>query len=487
MPLPAANLGLRGLYDSTVEFFALRSPVSPSPADSEQDSRSLTPVPDPLARLTQQCASLRERLNQTDSRTTACACRKPSTPGITFALMRRELEETKKDLAKFKLEVVRLDERCRKLEIMLAETRDLLRARDVEIQRLKGGQPTMTTHIHSTDSTAAPTFHRQHDPGFPSPVQEAEAKQRASESFMTRVDTWSGAQVLQAAQDLNSEILQLSAAATELCVFRKAASPTSKLAQAMQDTTSRMGQQVTNVLSSRDHSQDPILVQLLIQGGIANCVARSFSAFCMGFPHKHDAVLTQIYSHIYIAGKYLALSSTPSHELSAPQPTSARWRSLTHRHIHSMYPYLADYAVNDLAESIFRWTSDIYLIAGCSQSDPHSLATRDGMRSRFGEQVRHIAKAAFKLSQLVREEIMSTNFDVTVVNCGHPFEGQGMKDAFGDYGASKGAILATTELGLRCATRKDRTTQDGAGEVEARILLTPKVVLESVVDLVDPR
>jgi hypothetical protein len=83
---------------------------------------------------------------------------------------------------------------------------------------------------------------------------------------------------------------------------------------------------------------------------------------------------------------------------------------------------------------------------------------------------------------------MSANFEVIAADSGQAFDGQDMVDAFENYGSSKGVVLCTTELGLRCSTRK--ATGDVAPSeenIERRILLRPKVVLESVVEVIDPR
>ena len=85
---------------------------------------------------------------------------------------------------------------------------------------------------------------------------------------------------------------------------------------------------------------------------------------------------------------------------------------------------------------------------------------------------------------------MSTCFDVIAVNQNDPFDPNGMSDAFGDYVASQGSILATTDLGLRCTTRMRGNEPFDAHEdvrLEQRMLLQPKVVLESVLDVLDPR
>lgn len=168
------------------------------------------------------------------------------------------------------------------------------------------------------------------------------------------------------------------------------------------------------------------------------------------------------------------------------QSTSSRWRALTHRHIQELHPRLEEYAVNDLVDTIFRWSSDIFIISGCSNPQKTSCSL-EGLRARFGAQVRRIANAVYKLAKITREEIMSTNFDVVAVEHGHSFDQNEMTDVFEDYGTPIGAVLCTTDLGLSCSARKSASATAQDGYVERRLLLRPKVVLESVADVLDPR
>ena len=126
---------------------------------------------------------------------------------------------------------------------------------------------------------------------------------------------------------------------------------------------------------------------------------------------------------------------------------------------------------------------------------------------------------------------MSTTFEVVVADPTHVFrdssnseidldidlndgtpnisdrEGLNMVDAFAEYGESKGRVLATMELGLRCITRigaaggdrllksmgehsNSNGTSNAGGDLgetrfEKRMLLQPKVVLESVLEVLD--
>lgn len=330
---------------------------------------------------------------------------------------------------------------------------------------------------------------------------EDRARARTSEIYMTRVDSWSGAQVLQAVHDINSEILQFAASATEIFSFSPSPSPSpssTASSRSIQDTSARIGTNLTRILTSRDHSQDPILVQLALQSCVSLCIARAFTSFCIGLPSKSDGVLSQIYARM---------------RGSEPQPTASKWRALAHAHVHAIYPTLTEYSINELSDTILRWTADIFLITGCHPPDPSSLHTpssspqstrsisvsppstritanmdtASALRARFTEQVRRISKAVLKLEKVARQETMSTCFEVVVADPLHPFVPEGMQDAFGEYGPSKGAVLATTELGLRCVTRVAMERSEvGEVRLEERVLLQPKVVLESVLDVLGP-
>lgn len=520
--LPIANL--KDLYQSTFEFFASRSPFFSFSAFSAEDSVSnfsfpLTPKEPTPRNLSpdEESASLRDRLDaaeRIDYSHNTSSCNPSfgaSTAASSLYSMRREHDATKNELSKTKAEVARWEERYKTLEKTLKETRDLLKVRDQEIQELKQRErhspechrhPTHIDYQRSCDParqrsdssqsrqirlsadwseirddglSQANGNHRRNgnDPDNVSTVSEEErAQSRSLETFLNKIDLWSGAQVIQAVQDLNSEILQFAASATELCTFSKQRPNSAKVTQASSEVATRLGAALSRLLATRDHSQDPMLVQLALQGCISYCISRALSSFCIGYQSKANITLTQIYTHMFH---------------SEPQPTSSRWRALTHKHIHELHPELNEYAINEMTETIFRWSLDIFLISGSTNPQPNP-ASRENFRARFGAQVKRISKAACRLAQVTKEEIMSANFEVIAADSGQSFDGQEMMDAFEDYRSSDGVVLCTTELGLRCSM--SRATSDAPASEESidrRILLRPKVVLESVVEVIDPR
>jgi hypothetical protein len=360
---PAANLHLKGLYDSTVDFLTQRSPSLSSAfrALSTDDSEPGYPTPNSLdpsgiastsdhfsrARGTHDSAYLRENLETGERRrchsTCSCSyCGALPSNSSSYAMRKNYREQAvKNDLARTQADVMKLEERCRTLEKTLQETREMVKVRDAEIERLKRERerPEPDPHeLRSSSGRSQSSSRRSHDSqrneqqvqesanqilnpymhsaeenhdgsvtgSVSSDSEEERAHTRGLDIFLTKVDRWSGAQIIQALQDLNSEVLQFAASATELCTFDKysRSSPT-RTTQATQETASRLGSSLARVLSSRDHAQDPILVQLALQSCVTICVARAMSTFCFGFAAKPNAVLSEIYAQMYQSGMFM--------------------------------------------------------------------------------------------------------------------------------------------------------------------------------------
>ncbi|KAH8099955.1 hypothetical protein BXZ70DRAFT_1000522 [Cristinia sonorae] len=399
--------------------------------------------------------------------------------------------------------------------------REREREKEKERERQPSTTPTQENGVVRRSKSQAPfskDTHSVHQTNVPILTVESEqlAQLRSLDVFMTKTDGWSGAQVIQAVEDLNSEITHFAASATESCVFERRgrknrnsgdgrATPTRQApTQDMLDTVPWLGPAFAKILAMRDHAQDPMLVQLALQASLATCCARSLSLFCVGFPSKLDGLLSSVFGHM---------------QSSEPQPTSSRWRALTHRSIRSLYPGLEEYAISELVTTMLRWSSSVFILSGCT-SAPHNNHPKPPSgkepivpvlhAATLRAQLRRIAEAVCKLARVTREEILSTSFEVVSVECGGAFEEESMLNAFSDHHehltavngnrngrAGKkgqgGNVLCTTELGLKCTTRKGKSimaVESDAGEqkedvFERRMLLPPKVVLDSAVDALD--
>ncbi|EJF64977.1 hypothetical protein DICSQDRAFT_52749 [Dichomitus squalens LYAD-421 SS1] len=559
--------------DSTVEFYTLRGPLLGVPSNTRTRPRLradseelLTPVADPIAKLTRECSALRLKLATAERRernsynaqppgyrTAPTSARTPPYHTLPLAataesvLAHREQTRT----SHLQGEVVKLAERHRALEKTLREMQDALRMKDREIEMLRAERDRLLAerdegraksrsvsrersqlsmaddygmvsgngrgrgdrhHQRHRDRSRSRRAMRRPDEVPPLPIGPAMAmdaeqyvRAQSMDIFLTKTDGWSGAQIIQAVDDLNAEINQFAAAATESCSFAKRAKAKGALTltSALENTTPWLGPALSHILAFRDHTQDPILVQLALQASIVTCCARSLSLFCVGFPSKLDALLTRILIHM---------------QTSEPQATSSRWRTLTHRSIRMLYPGLEEYAVTELVTTMLRWSSAVFTLCGSANAPTAS-------DSSLHAQLRRIAEAVYKLARVTREDILSTTFEVLVVDSGTPFEpgkmlnkmreGEHDGDEHGSQigadvdlvslngngtGAAKangahdsGRVLCTTELGLRCVTRRELKGSGGGfaeagpeGDAfESRLLLPPKVLLDSAMDVIE--
>lgn len=376
--LPIANVHLKDLYDSTRDFIIQHSPrlANPFRALASDDVSDLGSAIGSTATHSDPCVhpstpAHTQFLREVRGCPSECSCSDctapdppfpvtpslPTSPTHSMRKHSRDLDpignHVKAELARSNADVHRLEERCKVLEKTLRETKEILRARDAEIERMRreraeehrirrGEQQQAAALAAKLAAQSRRSSGSSDLPDHPPPVppkraangyiqnvlpigvvehdeddeetsseesgtdsEEEREHMRGLETFLTKIDRWSGAQIIQALQDLNSEILQFAASATELCTFDKysRASP-ARTTQATKETAARLGPSLARVLSSRDHAQDPILVQLALQSCVATCISRAMSTFCFGFAAKPNAVLSQIYAQMYETGVY---------------------------------------------------------------------------------------------------------------------------------------------------------------------------------------
>ena len=333
-----------------------------------------------------------------------------------------------------------------------------------------------STLSHRTSITSISSLH-----GLPTYHDEYTAHIQSFEVFMTKTDSLSGAQVVEAVMDLNSEIQQFSASLIEAIHTRFGGKPPaidpSALTQAKQNTATRLGLPLVHLLSTLDPNKDPSpILQSALQAVLCVIIDRTLSSFCVGFPAKYDALLNRLYEQICSSGKPFSffIPAETNRTVIEPQPTSSRWRSLTHRYVTTFFDTLEQQAQKDLVDDALRWSTDILTLFG-------TPIPTDDLRNRWESQLQRIAQAALWIAKATKEQVLSTNFEVITVQVGKEFERKHMVNLFDPHytGGAKGGdgerVLCTTEVGLMCFS--------GNG-VDERTLVQPVVVLESVVQII---
>lgn len=160
---------------------------------------------------------------------------------------------------------------------------------------------------YQTSTASTTTIH-----GIPTYHDEYMAHIQSFDVFMTKTDSWSGAQVIQAVKDLNTEIQQFTSSLVDIHFAQPidtAINPTT-LARAQENTTTRLGALLTHLLSARDDSRNlSMIIQPALQAALCTIIDRALTSFCLGFPAKYDHLLRQLYLRISAYGKLFLLSS----------------------------------------------------------------------------------------------------------------------------------------------------------------------------------
>ncbi|KAI9512088.1 hypothetical protein F5148DRAFT_1166124 [Russula earlei] len=429
-----------------------------------------------------------------------------------LASIRSELDATRSELARSRSDAAKLAEKYRVLERALEEANNALRSRDKHIEDLKRerdyamadrkSRPAirdldrcLTFDARRSSGTRSPSSRTAYDSDHDHELDDLSLCKSASpyrgrrnkslppdprtvppafnddcpplpgvEVFLNKTDSWSGAQVIQAVQDLNSEIMQLSAGATESVTIRgRDKISQGRINQATKGISSRLSASFARLLASRDHSEEPTLLQFGLQACVATCVARLFGVFCVGLPLMSNELFLQLHTRMHAV---------------EPQATSARWRALTLAHLRALNPQLEEAAVHDFITQILRAWADVLILCGCSPSE----LNLDILRSRFGAKTERVIRSACALARILHEDIMSTNFEVILSQQGRTFDATCMINAFGTFGESSWrGVVPNRNLGYGAAAAGGLVE----GSVDSTMLLLPKVILEDVADVLD--
>lgn len=136
----------------------------------------------------------------------------------------------------------------------------------------------------------------------------------------------------------------------------------------------------------------------------------------------------------------------------------------------------------EVTDTALRGVANVLSAAGFGEVD--ALLTRATTRHRT--QLRRVSELANRLAFVLREGTMSTDFQPMFVESVREFSALSMENVYEGYGTSRGRVLCTTEIGLQALTNKGKDGKDfSAATVERRVVLKPRVVLESVVQMLD--
>lgn len=148
-----------------------------------------------------------------------------------------------------------------------------------------------------------------------------------------------------------------------------------------------------------------------------------------------------------------------------------------------MTPTIDELATQEIIDANLRGAANVLAAAGYGEVEGQV----ESLRTRYSAQLRHIAEIAYRIALVIREGTMSTDFQVMFADHSRNFNPDSMENVYAGYGSSRGLVLCTTDLGLRCFTHRGRDGgSDSDGVIDKLVVLKPRVVLESVIQVLEP-
>ncbi|OJA20120.1 hypothetical protein AZE42_04093 [Rhizopogon vesiculosus] len=286
---------------------------------------------------------------------------------------------------------------------------------------------------------------------------------KGAQSFLTTTDASSNADAISMVQRLNAETLQSATYMAETMVdafsFQTGGIRDENACGMVKQS---FGPSLAHYLATKKHKDDPLLIQITFQLCLVqflDFIIRSWTLPREDISNKFASIYEQM-------------------RLGEAQAVSGRWRALT-------VAYASSREENQL---IARATSyiagrfaNIMLAAGCSAS-PDVL--RASAEKKLSDRIVLLFKLATQLKKIIMEEITSTDLRTVTISGGVVYSAEVMEDAYvdGDPAPSGVRVLCTTNLGLN---RTTRLATSGETQWDNKLLLKPKVALETVVNSMD--
>ncbi|PCH36673.1 hypothetical protein WOLCODRAFT_109017 [Wolfiporia cocos MD-104 SS10] len=298
------------------------------------------------------------------------------------------------------------------------------------------------------------------------------AELRAAQTYLTKADSLSEAEILHMFEELNSHIYQLSAHMADNTKFdRSRHIPQTWTIPARMEVERLLGTQVIQLLATRSHSEEPFCVQVALQ----SCMV-GFAKMIISTWNFNSFENNRHYSDVY---EWLKVSEDPT--------VSGRWRALTITSLRALT--LTEVTAPLLRDNLASFITDIILLAGPSAAPAEVY---QNVVSRYGEEFLTLIDTMIRLQKIIGEEVISGQIEPMVHFCGETFNPEQMEDEnAGKQQRTPRAldarnpvvVLGTMSLGVT-RIKKKAMCSDAAGPASwvAVTLVKPKVVLETILD-----
>ncbi|KAI0367125.1 hypothetical protein BV20DRAFT_950927 [Pilatotrama ljubarskyi] len=299
------------------------------------------------------------------------------------------------------------------------------------------------------------------------------AELKEAQTYLSKVDDVTDSEVVRLVERINSQIFQTAAKIADDCQGYYGMQKESAIAEAAVsrlEKSSLLAPHLPRTLYTKDHSEDPILVQIALQVALSSFLYHLASPWSTSF-EKQTAFLHSIYAEMC------------KHE---PQSVFGRWRAMTLTHMRALIPAQSK-VVSMACSRLIEHVCDVLLACGVDSSpdEAHCL-----VKERYGKALKQIIVHVLDFRRIAGERIVSRDLEVVVAGPSEPFAPESMEDEWAHpkhrEGAvrSTGPVFGTTHLGLIKQERKAETGKvaEEGDTVRRVVLVKPKVMLESTLE-----
>ncbi|KZT05476.1 uncharacterized protein LAESUDRAFT_714984 [Laetiporus sulphureus 93-53] len=276
----------------------------------------------------------------------------------------------------------------------------------------------------------------------------------AAQSYFNTADTTSESDVVRIVQTLNAEIFKTTKAIADLFKTTHKEKPDDAT---LDQARKRVGQHTARLLmSSVDHEQDTVFLETAVQAAIVEFSASLTSAWDLEFLHVDTMAL---------AHRQMRITETPS--------VAGRWRALAHK-----YEPQSSRTGHTWEEMFFH-----SLLASIAAVLTLAKGSQDAIAS-VQDNLRVLVRTILALRKMIGEEIVGTDYVVTIGVADERFVPDNMEDALdpdvkGDADKAGSPVFCPSDLGL---LRVEKPTADvEENQLSMKTLIRHKVVLKRTI------
>lgn len=281
---------VRKILENAFDFLYLRKP-------SATKSIDYRPVSDPRARLLHhdtrptneaQPNAETESVHKEDNKDCGIIYREDREEG-SLNRSTVELESASNEVARLRSELKLLQEKNNSLQLTLQNSQSQSRQKDALIEDLQARNEQLEVENRESQRLA----------------EERRVEVKSLEQFLSKTDTWAGADMVQTMKDMNLEILQFSASASESYTSDdEEPMDGPERSKALEKVAARFGSRMRQCLEDRDHMEDPTMLQYAIQSCVCLHIHHALSSFCFGVAGRFDQQLSKLHRHMHETGMH---------------------------------------------------------------------------------------------------------------------------------------------------------------------------------------